>query len=68
MLRIIAYITIPAFLMLYLGHKIWLRGPWVRPVSEIDVLTGKAEADELERLEMRRDPRNLWEKIWFSLV
>jgi amino acid transporter len=60
-----AYITIPIFLVFYLGHKIWFRTPFYIPIDEIDVTTGKKEMDELEARDVPPVPRNLLEKIWF---
>lgn len=68
-----AYVTLPAFLILYLGHKVYWRVTtgewlWVRPIEDVDVWTGKALADEEERNYEIRLPRNVWEKIWFWLA
>ena len=60
-----AYITIPAFFLLYFGHKVWFRTPWVRPIYDVDVKTGKEEADALEALDERREPRNVAQRVWF---
>ena len=60
-----AYITIPAFFILYFGHKIWFRTPWVRPIYEVDVMTGKEEADTLEAMDQRPEPKNVAQRIWF---
>ncbi|VUC24931.1 unnamed protein product [Clonostachys rosea] len=60
-----AYITIPIFLVFYLGHKIWFRTPFYIPIDQIDVTTGKKEMDELEARDVPPVPRNLLEKIWF---
>lgn len=85
-----AYITIPIFLALYVGHKIftafaavrnghtsrgsatlkqWLRS-WTlaRSTTEVDVMTGKKEMDELEAFDEERVPRNWLEKAWFWLA
>ncbi len=63
-----AYITLPIFAVLYLGHKAWKRGPWIRPVEEIDVLTGKKEMDELAEAEVERRPKNWVQSVWFWLA
>ncbi|KAG0053703.1 hypothetical protein BGZ83_000587 [Gryganskiella cystojenkinii] len=65
---IAAYVTIPVFLVFYLGHKIYHRTPWYIPVDQIDAITGKKEMDEMEAMEKDRVPRNLLEKIWFWLA
>lgn len=63
-----AYITLPIFIVLYLGHKIWFRTPWMYKVSRIDVLSGKDEADRLEEEEIPAVPRNIVERIWFWIA
>ncbi|CAG98831.1 proline permease PUT4 [Kluyveromyces lactis] len=64
---IAAYITLPLFLILWLGHKAYTRtwSQWMISVSEIDVTTGLREIEEeTKELNARRiPPRNLWEKI-----
>lgn len=77
-----AYITVPIFLALYIGHKIYLaiaggeRGVkgwksfsrFVRPIPEVDVISGKREMDQLEAIDEERVPRNWLEKAWFWLA
>ncbi|KAF9087266.1 hypothetical protein BGX27_002961 [Mortierella sp. AM989] len=63
-----AYITIPVFLLLYIGHKIYFRTPMYIPIDQIDVITGKKEMDELEAMGKKRVPRNWLEKAWFWLA
>ncbi|KAJ3523548.1 hypothetical protein NM208_g12408 [Fusarium decemcellulare] len=65
---IAAYITLPIFLVLYLGHKIWFRTPLCIPLQNIDVVTGKREMDELAAQDVPPVPKNLLEKIWFWLA
>ncbi|KAF4982089.1 hypothetical protein FDECE_17578 [Fusarium decemcellulare] len=65
---IAAYITLPIFLVLYLGHKIWFRTPLCIPLQNIDVITGKREMDELAAQDVPPVPKNLLEKIWFWLA
>ncbi|KAK1054144.1 hypothetical protein LTR33_014284 [Friedmanniomyces endolithicus] len=76
-----AYITLPVFLVLYLGHKSWssLRRVYGRQesswkggfwsfagkVEDIDVLTGKREMDEMEAQDVPPVPRDWVEKVWF---
>lgn len=60
-----AYITLPIFVVLYLGHKAWYRTPWLRKIEDIDVLTGKKEMDELAKTEVIREPKNWLQRIWF---
>jgi amino acid transporter len=63
-----AYITLPIFLALYLGHKIWFRTSLYIKTDHIDVITGKSEMDELEALDRPPIPKNIFEKIWFWLA
>lgn len=78
-----AYITLPIFMVLYIGHKIWWAMQQVRhgekssyfsalqfaiPIPEIDVMTGKQEMDELEAMDEPRVAKNWLEKIWFWLA
>ena len=63
-----AYITLPIFIVLYLGHKIWFRMPWFNPVSKIDIFTGKDDADRLEEEDIPPVPKNVFEKVWFWIA
>ncbi|KAF6221966.1 hypothetical protein HO133_001934 [Letharia lupina] len=64
-----AYITLPVFFALYLGHKLWARTPWIRSIETVDVWSGKEEADRQEEEDMGPSiPRNLLERIWFWIV
>jgi amino acid transporter len=78
-----AYITLPIFLALYLGHKIYVavigvndpisggrrKGfSWARKIEDVDCYTGKREMDELERLDVPPVPKNLLQKIWFWIA
>ncbi|KAM5348948.1 hypothetical protein ACJ41O_008771 [Fusarium nematophilum] len=65
---IAAYITIPMFLILYVGHKIWFRTPLYIKVHNIDAITGKREMDELEALDEPPIPRNWVEKVWYWIA
>ncbi|KAF2200189.1 proline-specific permease-like protein [Delitschia confertaspora ATCC 74209] len=60
-----AYITLPIFLVLYLGHKLWYRTPFAIKVHNIDVMSGKREMDNLCELDVDPVPRNVWERMWF---
>ena len=68
LLIMVAYITIPAFLLLYFGHKIYFRTPWVRKIEDVDVTTGKEEADALEAMSAEPVPKNFVQKAWFWIV
>ena len=63
-----AYITLPIFLGLYFGHKIWFRTRFAIPVEEIDITTGKKEMDELAEMEVPREPKNIFQRFWFWLA
>ncbi|CAM1506346.1 Fc.00g059870.m01.CDS01 [Cosmosporella sp. VM-42] len=65
---IAAYITLPIFLALYLGHKLWFRTPLCIKLQNIDAITGKKEMDELEALDQPPVPKNWLEKAWFWLA
>ncbi|KAI4766390.1 hypothetical protein E4T52_00879 [Aureobasidium sp. EXF-3400] len=66
---LVCYITIPIFLVLWFGHKVWSRNwRWCIPIKEVDVWSGKDIADEEELEYEVREPRNLAEKIWFWIV
>jgi len=65
-----AYITLPIFLVLYIGHKIWFRTPFAIRVQQIDVISGKREMDELCKNDISGAPvpKNIWQKIWFWIA
>ncbi|KAE8450359.1 hypothetical protein EG329_006433 [Mollisiaceae sp. DMI_Dod_QoI] len=63
-----AYITLPIFVVLYLGHKVAFRTPWARKVGDVDVVTGKREMDELAEMEVERVPKNWLQRAWFWLA
>lgn len=63
-----AYITLPIFVVLYIGHKIWFRTPLVYKVEDIDVFTGKEIADRLEEEDIKPVPRNMLERVWFWIA
>lgn len=62
---IAAYITLPIFLVLYLGHKLYFKTKWAIPVNEIDVVTGKEEMDRLAELDEERVPKNFLQRFWY---
>jgi len=59
-----AYITLPIFLALYVGHKALRRTPFAIKVSEIDIMTGKKEMDELSASYTEPVPKNWLHKVW----
>jgi len=63
-----AYITIPIFLALYLGHKVVRKTRFAIPVQEIDVISGKAEMDAYCAMDEEPVPKNVWQKIWFWIA
>jgi amino acid transporter len=63
-----AYITIPAFFLLYIGHKIWFRTPFAIKVQDIDVITGKKEMDELCATDVAPVPKNWAQRVWFWIA
>lgn len=65
---IAAYITLPIFFALYVGHKLWFRTPMCISIKNIDVITGKREMDELEAMDVPPVARNWLEKVWFWLA
>ncbi|KAK3899259.1 amino acid permease/ SLC12A domain-containing protein [Staphylotrichum tortipilum] len=60
-----AYITIPVFLVLYGGHKVWARTPFWKRAEDIDVLTGKKEMDEFCEADVAPVAKNWVQKVWF---
>ncbi|KAI5919368.1 proline-specific permease [Camillea tinctor] len=63
-----SYITIPIFLVLYLGHKAIYRTPFAIKTRDVDAWTGKKEMDEMCALDVPPVPRNRLEKFWFWLA
>lgn len=61
-----AYIGIPAFLLIYFGHRIYRRGDeWFRRPRDIDMLEGMDEVLAAQRPPPNRGPiaRKLWALI-----
>lgn len=65
-----AYITIPIFLALYFGHKLWFRTDFAIRVQNIDVISGKREMDELckDDISGAPVPKNFAQKVWFWIA
>lgn len=63
-----AYITIPVFLVLYGGHKVWARGPFWKKAEDIDVLTGKKEMDDFCEADVEPVAKNWVQKVWFWIA
>ncbi|EPY51048.1 proline specific permease [Schizosaccharomyces cryophilus OY26] len=66
---IAAYVTLPIFLALYLGHKLWTKNwKWFKRIDELDVTSGLAEAEEVESRYILGKPRNFIEKVWMWIA
>lgn len=69
---IAAYITLPLFVVLWIGHKIYTRDlkKWWYPVEEIDVVTGLTEIEERTRIldEARVEPKGAFPKFMDALL
>jgi amino acid transporter len=63
-----AYITLPIFLVLYVGHKLWFRTPFAIKIQDIDLISGKKEMDELCADDVAPVPKNWAQKIWFWIA
>lgn len=65
-----AYITLPIFLVLYLGHKLWFRTSFAIKIENIDVVSNKREMDELckDDISGAPVPKNVFQKIWFWIA
>lgn len=57
----VAYISLILFAVLYIGHKLVCRQPFVKPI-EADLDTGRKEIEELYFEEVK--PTTLWGKFW----
>lgn len=65
-----AYITFPILVALYVGHMIYEkvkfgRFQWLRPIEDIDLLTGLDLIEQEESEYVPQVPRNIFERIWF---
>ncbi|KAG9258523.1 amino acid permease/ SLC12A domain-containing protein [Emericellopsis atlantica] len=63
-----AYITIPIFLVLYLGHKAFTRTPFFIPASEIDCVSGKREMDEMAATDIVPVAKNWVQRVWYWIA
>ena len=57
----VAYISLILFAVLYIGHKIILRRPFVRPM-EADLDSGREELDDLYSED--KEAKTPWSKFW----
>ncbi|KAI2726299.1 hypothetical protein DTO013E5_6672 [Penicillium roqueforti] len=65
---LVSYIVFAIFFVLYFGHKIYYKTPWMTKVSELDIFTGKDEIDRLEEEEVEPQPRNWLERVWWWIA
>ncbi|KAF2281211.1 amino-acid permease inda1 [Westerdykella ornata] len=63
-----AYITLPIFLVLYIGHKVWFRTPFAIKLEDVDLVTGKKEMDELCAADVEPVPKNWVQRIWYWIA
>ncbi|KAI0336423.1 dicarbixylic amino acid permease [Cubamyces sp. BRFM 1775] len=65
-----SYIGLPAFLLFYVGYKVYYRTTLI-PSDKVDLVTGKREIDEEEERfnqeQEARGPRSRWQRIWEDL-
>ncbi|KAJ5597168.1 hypothetical protein N7450_003626 [Penicillium hetheringtonii] len=61
------YVDIPIFATLFLGYK-FIKGTNVVNIEDMDLWSGKEEADRLESTWEEPKPRNILEKIWFWIA
>lgn len=65
-----SYIGIPAFLLFWVGYKLWYRTKTI-PADQVDLITGKREIDEEEDRYIAeqelKGPQTFWLKLWDSL-
>ncbi|OQE23640.1 hypothetical protein PENSTE_c008G07284 [Penicillium steckii] len=61
------YIDIPIFATLFLGYK-FIKGTKMVDIEDMDLWSGKEEADELESTWEEPKPRNIFERIWFWIA
>lgn len=57
----VAYVSLILFAVLYAGHKLMFRQPFVKP-AEADLDTGRKEVDDMYFEEV--EPTTLWGKFW----
>ncbi|KAJ5833971.1 hypothetical protein N7474_002282 [Penicillium riverlandense] len=61
------YIDIPIFVSLFLGYKVVKKTKLVE-LDDLDLWSGKDEADRLESIWEEPKPRNFIERIWFWIA
>lgn len=65
---LVSYIVFAIFFALYFGHKIYYRTPWMVPVADLDVISGKEAIDRMSETEVERLPRNWLERAWWWIA
>ncbi|KAJ5835789.1 hypothetical protein N7447_001815 [Penicillium robsamsonii] len=65
---LVSYIVFVIFFLLYFGHKLYYKTPWMIKVSEVDIFSGKDEIDRLEEEEIQPQPRNWLERVWWWIA
>ncbi|KAJ5759415.1 hypothetical protein N7520_006571 [Penicillium odoratum] len=65
---LVSYIVFVIFFLLYFGHKLWYRTPWIVPVADVDIFSGKEEIDRMCELEVEEVPRNWLERVWWWIA
>jgi len=57
----IAYVSLILFVVLYIGHKLYYRSPFIKP-HEVDLDSGRREVEEMYAVEVK--PTTFWGKFW----
>ena len=57
----VAYISLILFVVMYVGHKLVYRQPFVKPI-EADLDSGRKEIDDMFFEEV--EPTTMWGKFW----
>lgn len=65
---LVSYIVFAIFFVLYFGHKLYYKTPWMIKASEIDIFSGKEEIDRLEEEDIEPQPRNWLERVWWWIA
>ncbi|ODV77882.1 proline specific permease [Suhomyces tanzawaensis NRRL Y-17324] len=68
-----AYITFPIVVVLYVAHRFYawkVNGVqyWLKPIKDIDLITGLDIIEEEDRLEPDPIPKNWVERIWYWIA
>ena len=64
-----AYISLILFVLLYVGHKLWFRTPFVKPIeADLDTVRREIDAMELDGVGEKPAPTTVLGKIWSFIV